>query len=181
MDNPMKTFDWHGQFEDIYERPPYHNLSREQACDMAIYLLRNSRRNAANIKQAEELIRFSEDQFVIWEKPRPDIKIGNDGQGAMSKNWISPSVQEQYVYWMPVGRAAGIMLNTYWEAYKVTKNEMYLAKAKSIANSFTVVQKEHDGDYPTYFTKYKMSYWLNSAVYPAKIMMDFQNNLKDLN
>lgn len=181
MDNPMKTFDWHGQFEDIYERPPYHNLSREQACDMAIYLLRNSKTNSRNIKLAEELIRFSEDQFVIWEKPRPDLKIGNEGQGALSKNWITPSVQEQYVYWMPVGRSAGIMLNTYWEAYKVTKNEMYLAKAKSIANSFTMVQKEHNGDYPTYFTKYKMGYWLNSTVYPAKIMMDFQNNLKDLN
>ncbi|MEJ7693554.1 hypothetical protein [Daejeonella sp.] len=181
MDNPVRTFDWHGQFEDIYERPAYNNLSREQACDMAIYLLRNSKGKPKNIILAEELIRFSEDQFVIWEKPRPDLKIGNDGNGALSKNWISPSVQEQYVYWMPVGRAAGIMLNTYWEVYKVTKKEIYLAKAKSIANAFTVVQKEHDGDYPTFFTKYKMGYWLNSNVYPATYMMNFQENLKKIN
>ena len=180
MENPVRTFDWHGQFEDIYERPPYHNLSREQACDMAIYLLRNSKENPENIKLAEELIRFSEDQFVIWEKPPQDLTIGKEGLGAMSKNWISPSVQEQYVYWMPVGRAAGIMLNTYFEAYKFTKKDMYLAKAKSIANSFTVVQKEHGGDYPTYFTKYKMNYWLNSAVYPAKVMMELAENLRTI-
>lgn len=178
MENPVKTFDWHGQFEDITERLPYHNLSREQACDLAIYLLRNSSENMANIKLAEELIRFSEDQFVIWEQPRPDLKISNEGNGALSKNWITPSVQEQYAYWMPVGRAAGIMLTTYWEAYRVTKKEIYLAKATSIANAFTVVQKENNGDYSTYFTKYKMGYWLNSAVYPAKVMMDFHNNLK---
>ncbi|MGV3539343.1 MAG: hypothetical protein ACO1OQ_06000, partial [Rufibacter sp.] len=34
MDVPVKTFDWQGQFEDIPLRPPYKNLSREQACDL---------------------------------------------------------------------------------------------------------------------------------------------------
>lgn len=180
MNNPVKTFDWHGQFEDIYERPAYQNLSREQACDLAIYLFRNGKDNSGNIKLAEELVRFSEDQFVIWEKPRPDLVIGKEGQGSMSKNWITPSVQEQYVYWMPVGRAAGIMVTTFWEAYYATKNEMYLAKAKSIANTFTVIQKLHEGDYPTYFTPYKMNYWLNSNVYPAKVLMELENNIKQI-
>ncbi|GAB2549772.1 hypothetical protein GCM10027189_35530 [Rufibacter soli] len=179
MEGPVKTFDWHGQFEDIYERPPYHNLSREQACDLAIYLLRNRKANPDNIKLAEELIRFSEDQFVIWERPM-DITVGKAVPGNISKNWITPSVQEQYVYWMPVGRAAGIMVTTFWEAYDVTKNEMYLAKAKSIANSFTVVQSHHDGDYPTFFTKHKMNYWLNSNVYPAKVLMTLENDLAKL-
>jgi hypothetical protein len=180
MNNPVKTFDWHGQFEDIYERPPYQNLSREQACDLAIYLFRNSKDNAGNIKLAEDLVRFSEDQFVIWEKPRPDLVVGKEGQGAMSKNWITPSVQEQYAYWMPVGRAAGIMVTTFWEAYNATKKDIYLAKAKSIANTFTVVQKLHGGDYPTYFTQYKMNYWLNSNVYPAKVLMDLENNINKI-
>jgi hypothetical protein len=180
MNNPVKTFDWHGQFEDINARPPYQNLSREQACDLAIYLLRNSKGDNGKMKLAEDLVRFSEDQFVIWEKPRPDLVIGKEGLGAMSKNWITPSVQEQYVYWMPVGRAAGIMVTTFWEAYQATKNEMYLAKARSIANTFTVVQKLHQGDYPTYFTQYKMNYWLNSAVYPAKVLMELNDNIRKI-
>lgn len=67
------------------------------------------------------------------------------------------------------------------EAYNVTKKDMYLAKAKSIANTFTVVQNEHNGDYPTLFSKYKSNFWLNSVVYPAKMMMLLENNLKELN
>ena len=180
MNNPVKTFDWHAQFEDISARPPYKNLSREQACDLAIYLFRNYTRNSENIKLAEELVRFSEDQFVIWEKPE-DVQVGQPNPARQGSNWITPSVQEQYVYWMPVGRAAGIMIETYWEAYKATGKDMYLAKAKSIANAFTVVQKAHQGDYPTYFTVYPLDNWLNSAVYPAKVMMNFYNRLKKLN
>ncbi len=175
MDNPVKTFNWQGQFEDVFARPPYVNLSREQACDLAIYLFKNNK----DIPLAEELLSYSEDQFVIWEKPLA-IAYQKPRPGGNSKNWITPSVQEQYVFWMPVGRAAGIMVETFWQAYVATKKEIYLAKAKSIANAFTKVQKEHNGDYPTFFTKYPMNLWLNSTVYPAKVLMTLQNNLSKL-
>lgn len=175
MNNPVKTFNWQGQFEDVKALPPYKNLSREQACDLAVYLFRNKK----DIKLAEELVRFSEDQFVIWEKPKK-IAYQQPRPGGKSENWITPSVQEQYVFWMPVGRAAGIMMETYWEAYTATKKEIYLAKAKSIANAFTLVQKAHDGDYPTFFTQYPMNKWLNSTVYPAKLMMKLEKNLQQL-
>jgi maltose/maltodextrin transport system substrate-binding protein len=176
MAHPVKTFDWQGQFEDVFARPPYKNLSREQACELAMYLLNNAKNNPANVKLAEELIRFSEDQFVIWEQPRSMTKT--KGPGWQPQNWITPSVQEQYVFWNPVGRAAGIMMDTYWHAFKVTNNSLYKAKAESLANAFTLVQKEHDGDYPTFFTRYKMPLWLNSVVYPAKMMMQLDNDLK---
>ncbi len=180
MDNPVKTYDWQGQFEDIVAKPSYKNQSREQVCDMAMYLLKNINGNPQNLQLAEELIRFAEDQFIIWEKPAP--KSGNKGQGPAwnPENWITPGVQEQYVFWEPVGRAACIMMETYREAYKVTKKDLYLAKALSIANTFTVVQNEHDGDYPTLFSNYKSNFWLNSVVYPAKMMMVLENNLKEL-
>lgn len=175
MDNPVKTFDWHGQFEDIRAREPYQNLSREQACDLAVYLLRNSS-DKKDIELAEELIRFSEDQFVIWERPKT-VRDKGRNPGALPQNWITPSVQEQYVFWRPIARSSGIMIETFWEAYKVTGNELYLAKAKSLANTFLVVQELHDGDYPTHFTKYKMNFWLNSVVYPAKTLMNLENNI----
>lgn len=179
MENPVKSFDWQGQFEDVAARPPYTNLSREQSCDLAIYLLNNSKGKPGNVTLAEELIRFSEDQFVIWEQPM-DKASKKKGPGWDPENWITPSVQEQYVFWNPVGRAAGIMVDTYWHAFDVTKNDMYLARAKSLANSFTLVQQAHDGDYPTFFTKYKMPLWLNSAVYPAKVLMNLENNIQKL-
>lgn len=177
MENPVNTFDWQGQFEDVKASKPYQNHSREQACELATYLFKNN----SNIALAEELVRFSEDQFVIWEQPM-DIEIelmeqNSEKSGYQSENWITPCVQEQYEWWMPVSRSAGIMISTYWEAYKATGKEIYLAKAKSIANSITVVQEKHDGEYPTYFTPYNMGFWLNNSVYPAKVMMDLSDNL----
>lgn len=173
--NPVKTFDWQGQFEDIAARGPYKNLSREQACDLAMYLFRNKKELAL----AEELVRFSEDQFVIWEQPLK-IAFQDPKPGGRSENWITPSVQEQYVFWMPVGRAAGVMMETFWEAYKATGKKLYLAKAQSIANSFTVVQQAHNGDYHTYFTKHPLNLWLNSTVYPAKLLMMLEPELNKL-
>lgn len=177
MNNPVTTFNWQGQFEDVKASLPYQNQSREQACELAMYLFKTD----AQIELAEELVRFAEDQFVIWEKPI-DVEIelmeqNSSKLGYMSENWITPCVQEQYDWWMPVSRSAGIMIDTYWEAFKATGKEIYLAKAKSIANSFTVVQQAHGGDYPTYFTKYPMGVWLNNTVYPAKVMKNFQDRL----
>lgn len=179
MENPVKTFDWQGQFEDVYARPPYRNQSREQACDLAIYLLRHKKDNAKNVGLAEELIRYAEDQFVIWEKPAPVVTgKEEDSPGRKPENWITPSAQEQYVFWMPVGRTAAVMMDTYRVAWEETGKPIYRAKAESFANSFTVVQKVHDGKYPTFFTKYPMNFWLNSVVYPAKFMMELERDLK---
>ncbi|MEX2336278.1 MAG: hypothetical protein WD555_03305 [Fulvivirga sp.] len=175
MDNPVKTFDWHGQFEDVKARKPYQNLSREQACNLAMYLFRNNS-SKENIELAEELLRFSEDQFVIWEKPEPLLN-SKRGPGGLPQNWITPSVQEQYVFWRPIARSSGIMIETFWEAYKASGEEIYLAKAKSLANTFLIVQEMHNGDYPTHFTKHKMNFWLNNVVYPAKVLMNFENNM----
>lgn len=181
MENPVKTFDWQGQFEDMNAQSPYKNQNREQACDMAIYLLKNSKDNPLNLNLAEELIRFAEDQFVIWDKPVP-LEKQFKNRSRRPENWITPTVQEQFAYWMPVGRAAGIMMETYRKAYDVTKNDMYLAKAKSIANVFTVVQQENEGSFSTYFVKNNdYEFWLNSAVYPAKMMMLLENDLKEIN
>ncbi|MGV3503435.1 MAG: hypothetical protein ACO1O1_06980 [Adhaeribacter sp.] len=175
MNGPVKTFDWQGQFEDIAIKPPYKNLSREQACDLAIYLFNNSQNNPRHLALAKELVRFAEDQFVIWEQPmpkRPEAK----GPRFETETWITPSVQEQYVFWTPVGRAAGIMVETFWQAYAATKAPLYLAKAKSLAGSFTAVQQAHDGEYPTFFSTGKTPRWLNSTVYPAKVLMNLAHN-----
>lgn len=177
MKNPVKTFNWQGQFEDVRPKKPYKNQSREQACDLAVYLFKNKK----NIPLAEELVRFAEDQFVIWEQPENiSIKPRKSNPGYLTKNWITPSVQEQYGFWMPVTRSAGIMIDTYWHAFKATGKEIYLAKAKSIANSITIMQKAQDGNYATMFIRTPWHFWLNSVVYPAKVMMSLENNLKEL-
>jgi hypothetical protein len=97
--------------------------------------------------------------------------------GWYSKNWLLPVVHEQYGFWMPSSRNTGLMIETYWHAYRVTQNEVYLAKALSIANNFTRVQSLHGGEYPTFFTEHPLNYWLNNSIYPAIVMMTLHNNL----
>lgn len=178
MNNPVKTFNWQGQFEDVKPKKPYQNQSREQACDLAVYLFKDKK----DIALAENLVRFAEDQFVIWEQPEVrSIKPEKSDPGYLTKNWITPSVQEQYGFWMPVTRSAGIMIDTYWHAYKATGKGIYLAKAKSIANSITIMQKAQNGNYATMFIRTPWNFWLNSVVYPAKVMMTLESNLRKLN
>lgn len=168
MDNPVKTFNWQAQFEDSTPAAPYKNLAREQACDFAIYLLAHASQNPENIKLAEELIRFAEDQFVVWERP---VASTAGDENSQSDFWITPCVQEQYTYWQPVIRSAGIMIRTYQKAYQITGADIYLAKATSIANSITITQQAHDGKYPTYLTSKPMDFWINNVVWPATDMI----------
>lgn len=193
MDNPMKTFYWQAQYEDVDMRKPvtYQKMSREQTCDMAIYLFKHSEGHPEYIKLAEDLIRFAEDQFITWEQMEDLVVVGNTtirpapdtakvSPGWFSKNWLTPLVHEQYGFWMPSARNTGLMIETYWHAYEATNKDVYLAKALSIANNFTRVQQVHDGDYPTFFTKYPMNFWINNSIYPAKVMMTLKNNLDNI-
>ena len=88
MENPVKTFNWQAQFEDSNPAPPYHNLSREQACDFAVYIFKYFRNDPQKIELAAELIRYAEDQFVIWEKP---LEYGSMKNKSHSSFWITPS------------------------------------------------------------------------------------------
>ncbi|HMR19776.1 MAG TPA: hypothetical protein PKA53_10800, partial [Sphingobacterium sp.] len=164
--------------EDVKPMPQFRRLNREQACDLAIYFFRRNE----NITLAEELTSFAEDQFVIWEQADTTyvVRPGNPRKGFHAKNWITPSVHEQYGFWMPVNRAAGIMIENYWYAYQATKKEIYLAKAESIANAITIIQEANGGDYPTMAIAYPWNMWLNSTVYPAKVMMSFKERLDKL-
>jgi len=174
MENPAKTFNWQGQFEDVAPQKPYKNQSREQACELAMYLFRNHQQMAL----AEDLVRFAEDQFVIWQDPM-FYGIKNSKPGYSSPDWITPSVQEQYVFWEPVGRAAGIMVQTFWAAYEATGNQLYREKALSLANSFPTVQAHWDGDYTTFFARHRTNYWLNSTVYPARVLMQLEQEISN--
>ncbi len=194
MENPVRTFHWLAQYEDVDMRyfAPYERMSREQACDLAIYLFRRHPDRPDYVELAEDLIRFAEDQFVTWEQMedlvvtaqlgtlRPPPEVPLSGPGSYAKNWVTPIVHEQYGFWMPSSRNTGLMIETYWDAYVTTKKEVYRAKALSIANNFTRVQQLHGGDYPTFFTKYPMPFWMNNSIYPAKVMMTLQRNLDKL-
>jgi hypothetical protein len=177
MDNPVRKFNWDAQFEDARPVEPYVNLSREQACDVAVRLLQRDAANPKSVALAEELLRFSEDQFVVWEPPKPEWKeivyTGCNPNGDTSP-WFTPAVMEQYRCYGPVARSIAIMIDGWRAAYVVTRKPLYLAKARSLANTLTIAQQYwKDGTYPTWVRRTEGEKWLNNVVHTARLMLDF--------
>ena len=123
------------------------------------------------LEKALEIIRFVEDQFVVWEKPLP---FGQRGESTAT--WFTPSVLEQYTCYSPIDasvtRVSGILL----QAYKATGDELFLQKSKALANALTQ-QQGIDGNIPTGWdtvppTRIKF-WWLNCAVGGASFLMNY--------
>ena len=66
---PLTDWNWDGQFEDIQPRPPYQDLTKHNAIEAMLYLLKRRGGSPAARKLAREILRWSEDQFVFWESP----------------------------------------------------------------------------------------------------------------
>src|ERR1035441_2367712 len=61
MSGPVQTYNWNGQFEDGKgDAPTYRNLSRQEVCQLAGYLLEHSKDHAEYVDLAEELLRSEE-------------------------------------------------------------------------------------------------------------------------
>jgi hypothetical protein len=180
VENPLRTFAWDAQFEDTKPRPTYRNLSREQACDTAMILFDNPQRTREQVETARELLRFSEDQFVVWSPvtdPEGWRKVRLERE-FKPPNWITPSVLEQYTCYMPVARSSAIFIKAYLSAYKATGEAVYLEKARALANSlvtgqqYQVRQHKGKGEIPTWVTREPPRNWLNNSYYAAEALVD---------
>jgi hypothetical protein len=167
MENPVRTYDWKAQFDDAKLRGPYENLSKHEATEFAAYLFRIGKDDPAKIRIAEDLLRFAEDQFVIWEHP-PDLKTR--GENLKPEHWITPCSAEQHAMFEPISGSSAFMIVAYVRAYQATENEMYLRKAESLANALTVAQQQHGGRYPTRMVKQDLAYWINSTINTVRAM-----------
>ena len=177
IENPLKNFYWEGQFEDVPPSLAFRNLSKGHVLSLASHFLTKDKSNPGLVETAEELIRFGEDQFVIWEKPFPDEKEKTD-------NWITPCALEQYVYYVPIDASAARFIETFQIAYETTGKEIYLAKARSLANSMTIAQDSLTGEYPTYWEyerRHQLDGWINCATADARAMLGFADFLDKLN
>jgi hypothetical protein len=176
MDNPVKTFSWEGQFEDVAPTEPYKNMTGHGACSFAIYLFNRINENPQYKDIAEELLRFSEDQFVVWEKPMPQEREN-------VQDWITPCGLEQYGYYVPIDDSGIKLMMGYLTAYKKTGKKLYWAKAVEFANTQTVAQLPETGKYPTYWEwgKRQQRDWIDGACYDAKVMMEMDDFTKNKN
>jgi len=137
---PMRDWNWEGQFEDVEPTGKYENLTKHPATSVAIRIAKRWPKDAKRLAQARELLRFAEDQFVVWDRPK-----GEDADSMLAllgHQWdVAPAVVEQYYYREAVDASAAKLINTYVALYEATGNPLDLAKAQTLGDSIARVQK----------------------------------------
>jgi maltose/maltodextrin transport system substrate-binding protein len=191
LSNPMKTFHWEGQFEDMGFSKNYSNMERGKPLAFALLLFKQAEVKPEYIKMAEELIRFSEDQFVVWERPLPR-ELFRTAERPIPKpahrpeEWMTPCALEQYDYYTPIDASAASAILAFRKAYEVTGKELYLAKAISLADAQTYAQNLGGGIYPTNQMGLKEGAvqpkvwdgWINCATVTASALLELDKTLK---
>lgn len=177
MQNPVRTWNWQGQFEDVKPMPPYENLTKHDAGDFSIHLLASAPHDPDNRALALDLLRFAEDQFVMWDKPPSDspTKQSADGQaGARSKKWMLPCVVEQYRCYAPVNASSAKLIRMYLAAYAATKDPLDLAKAKALASTLIRTQSntKAPGRYLTWLKDPSGPMWFNCELHAIRAMRE---------
>lgn len=165
----LETFDLTGQFEDVTIEglKPYQNLTNCTAAPYASYILRGQPTDT-EIKDARDLIRLSEDQFVHW-----NALPNKDGVRPMA----TPCVFEQHRYQVPVDNSSCNVANAYLDLYEQTGDKLAFAKAKALIDNLTVVQDITNGKIPTTFDlrsperNKRRSYWINCTNASINILL----------
>ena len=153
IDNgPLRTWNWEGQFEDI--RPAesrYQNLTKHNACDTAIYMLKRFPGDKKRLAQAREVVRYAEDQFVVWRQPcRADRAGYKRVQKYPYETWTTPVALEQYNCYFPIDGSVAKLIRTWLALWEAEGNPLDLAKARALGDA-TVNVQEPSGRVRTYW------------------------------
>ena len=148
---PLTDWNWEGQFEDINPSAHrYQNLTKHNACETAIYLVKRFPGDRRRIAQARDILRYAEDQFVMWRSP-----CRSDGTGPWTpvypfNSWRTPTVLEQYDCYSPIDASAAKLIRTYLALYAAEGKALDLAKARALGDS-TVNNQDASGRIRTYW------------------------------
>jgi len=168
-----ENYDWQAQFEDAPESDFYSNLTHIDADDMVMYIANNFAEDKEKLEEAEYLMRFIEDQFVVWGEFAPYIPE-NTPEGMY---WYSPSATEQYHWCVPIDGSTAKIMKAFLELYKANKNPLILEKACALGDAVTRMQNPETGMIPTHWIfkdcweKLDGWFWFNCHIGTANNMM----------
>ncbi|MBQ2780836.1 MAG: hypothetical protein IJF42_04675, partial [Clostridia bacterium] len=91
----LKNYNWEGQFEDVAVTGNYRNLTHFAANKLIGYIANYQRDDAEKVEVAKDLMRFVEDQFVLWDAV-PSWLENEDGVRH------TPAGLEQYLCYAPI-------------------------------------------------------------------------------
>ena len=101
------------------------------------------------LRQAEEFVRFSGDQFVEWTPPYDNGRFpGDDAEddGTWARfcrpysRYMTPCALEQYMCYVPIDASAAKFIDSCLALWRATGNDEYLAKARALGDTATRVQ-----------------------------------------
>lgn len=175
LNTQMNAYNWEGQFEDIPVSSNYTNLTHYGPNSVAEYYIQYHRDSPECMEIAKELLRFAEDQFVVWNRPNPwgyKWYSNWDGFGDNAPEWTTPCALEQYSWYVPIDASTSHFVHVFLNMYKAGCGEIYLAKAKALADQVTRVQHE-DGKIPTHWMNTKGAednFWYNCMFYTCTVL-----------
>ena len=142
----LKTFHWEGQFEDAPISVQYSNMTHFSADALIRDITLNYKDNTEEIAIAEELMRYVEDQFVVWSDPMKYTTQNYD-----PSIWNLPCGLEQYNWYVPIDSSTAIIMDAFKNMHSATGKPLYLEKAKALADSITRIQNSENGLIPTHW------------------------------
>ena len=145
LEGPAKSFDWESHHEDVDPQRAFENLTPKNAADTVTFILEREPQNPELQMLARELMRFCEDQFVVWENPSrggTGLYSYRGGDGGDYADWTHfPAACEQYGYLVPCDATAGRIVRGWVSLYRLTKNPRDLEKARALGDSLVRIQE----------------------------------------
>lgn len=179
FETQLSSYNWEGQFEDSPLSTNYVNLTHYAPVALAVYLAEN-KKDESSLETAKELMRFAEDQFVVWRRPYPWRHAAPDGKTPYDTSlWHTPAALEQYGWYVPIDASTSDLALGFLALYKAGCGDLYLAKARALTDQLTRVQKP-DGKIPTHWMNTpdaEANFWFNCMFESCRtlsIMADYE-------
>ncbi len=177
----LSSYNWEGQFEDSPLSTNYLNLTHYGPVALSSYFAEYYADNPERLKLAKELMRFAEDQFVVWKRPYPWPHAAPDnGQPYDTSLWHTPAGLEQYGWYVPIDASTASLALGFLVLYKAGCGELYLAKARALMDQLTRMQHEN-GQIPTHWMNTEdaeKNFWFNCMFYSChalEVMSEYEN------
>ena len=165
LNTQLLTYNWEGQFEDTAASASYENLTHFSAVALAEYFAEFHADDPERMRIARELIRYAEDQFVIWK--RPYSVLSRD-----YSSWHTPCALEQYFWYVPIDSSAAGIARGFLAMYQAGCGDLYLAKARALMDQMTRMQRD-DGRIPTHWMnteEAEKNFWFNCMFYTCRVL-----------
>lgn len=172
----LPRFDWEGQFEDSRISANYSNLSHYGAGAFVQHYAAYYADDEARMRIADDVMRFVEDQFVVWNRPSPWVYPGYP-----TEKWTTPAGLEQYKWYMPIDASTSAIMLNFLSMYDAGRGELHLAKARALADVLTRVQKEN-GQIPTHWmneSEEGAGFWINCHLSSAAALFTLDSYLRE--